>query len=133
MKKYRIISAVLLAATVIAFTVFADEAADSKAKKFLASYGWETGERIEREEVIIPKPFDLVYENYNELQTEAGLDLRPYMGRSGARYTYEVTNYPFDPGEPVRANVIIIDGKCVGGDICTVSLKGFIHSLQYPH
>ena len=130
--KYYIISLVLLIVTAVAFGVFADETADARARGFLASYGWETKpECIEQETIIIPKPFDLVYENYNILQKEAGLDLEPYMGKYGVRYTYEVTNYPFNPGEPVRANVIIIHGKCVGGDICTVSLQGFIHSLPY--
>lgn len=129
--KYYITSLVIIAVSTAAFSVFAGEAADEKAKAFLGSYGWETGECIEKQQVIIPEPFDLVYENYNLLQKEAGLDLEPYMGKYGVRYTYEVTNYSYDPGEPVRANVIIIDGECVGGDICTVSLGGFIHSLQY--
>lgn len=128
--KYHMISVVILVITIFAFTAFADEAVDLKAGEFLKSYGWEVDKRcIEKSQVIIPEPFDLVYENYNVLQTEAGLDLKPYMGKKGMRYTYYVTNYPKDVNEPVRANVIIIDGKCVAGDICTVSLDGFIHSL----
>ncbi len=135
MKKigYYIVSSIILTFFIIAFSVFAEESNDNKARQFLAEYGWETGAKsIDKALIIIPKPFDLVYENYNELQLDAGLDLRPYMGRRGTRYTYEVENYPLDVGEIVRANVIIIDGECVGGDICTVSLEGFIHSLIYP-
>ncbi len=130
--KYYIISIALVIVTAVTFGVLADETTDTQVKEFLSSYGWKVKpECIEQEAVIIPKPFDLVYENYNILQKEAGLDLSPYMGKYGVRYTYEVSNYPFDPGELVRANVIIVDGNCVGGDICTVSLHGFIHSLQY--
>ena len=129
---YYIFSSVILVLFIIAFSVFAEESNDNKAKQFLARYGWETSnECIDKSVIIIPEPFDLVYENYNALQEEAGLSLIPYQGRHGVRYTYEVVNYPYDVGEAVRANVIIIDGECVGGDICTVSLDGFIHSLLY--
>lgn len=130
-KKAAALAAAAAAAAVCA-AAFAEEASDAEIASFLGTYGWEVrGECIEKERVIIPKPFDLVYKNYNELQKEAGLDLEPYMGMTGVRYTYEVINYPYNPGEPVRANVIVIDGKCVGGDICTVSLGGFMHSLEF--
>ncbi len=129
--KYYITSLVILAIMIAAFAAFADESADAKAKYFLSEYGWEVSDKcLESSQIIIPEPFDLVYESYNAMQLDAGLDLRPYMGKHGIRYTYEVTNYPIDVGEQVRANVIIIDGKCVGGDICTVSLDGFMHSLR---
>lgn len=130
--KYYITAIIILLISTAAFGAFANESVDSKAVGFLNSYGWETdGKCIEREVVIIPDPFDLVYENYNLLQQDAGLDLSAYMGMRGVRHTYLINNYPIDVGEDVRANVIIIDGKCVAGDICTVSLDGFIHSLKY--
>lgn len=117
----------------VAFAVFAQDSNDGKNVEFLKSYGWEvSGKSIEQAEVIIPEPFDLVYENYNKLQLEAGLDLRLYMGKHGMRYTYIVENYPQEVGESVRANVIMIDGEPVGGDICTVSINGFMHSLNFP-
>ena len=72
-----------------------------------------------------------MYENYNDIQLKAGLDLRPYMGMKGVRYTYIVENYPKDVGEEVRANVICINKEPVGGDIMTVSIRGFIHSLNF--
>lgn len=101
--------------------------------EFLGTYGWECEAKYtDKSEVIIPGPFDLVYENYNEIQLEAGLDLRNYMGKKCTRYTYVITNYPKDTGETVYANVIVCMGKCIGGDICTVSLGGFMHSLKYP-
>ena len=42
-----------------------------------------------------------------------------------------VENYPKDVGEEVRANVICINNEPVGGDIMTVSIRGFIHSLNF--
>lgn len=106
--------------------------ADNGQVEFLSEYGWEVSPRaIEKADIIIPDPFDRVYENYNELQLRAGLDLRPYMGKRGVRYTYTVTNYPCDVGEEVRANVVCVDGVPVGGDIMTVSYYGFMHSLNF--
>ncbi len=123
---------IIIALTAFVFVAFASDEADINNKKFLEGYGWQTnGRSIEKADVIIPEPFDLVYENYNKFQTEAGLDLEPYMGMRGIRYTYIVENYPIDVGEDVRANVICINGEPVGGDIMTVSVNGFMHSLNY--
>lgn len=124
---------VIIIFTTLAFILFASGADNNANIEFLKSYGWEVDTKpIDEAEVIIPNPFDLVYENYNKLQLEAGLDLEPYKGMHGKRYTYTVTNYPEDVGEEVRANVICIDGEAVAGDIMTVSLRGFMHSLKYP-
>lgn len=123
---------IIIVITTLAFVLFANGEEETDNCAFLKSYGWEVkAKSVEKADVIIPKPFDKVYENYNEIQTEAGLDLRPYMGMRGVRYTYVVENYPRDVGEEVRANVICIDGKAVGGDIMTVSLHGFMHSLNF--
>ena len=43
---------------------------------------------------------------------------------------YSVVNYPIDTGETVYANVICIDGKPVAGDVMTVGINGFMHSLN---
>lgn len=112
------------------FCVYGEDSDESKCREFLSGYGWEVSESADsRAQVRIPDVFDKVYENYNVIQKSSGLDLMPYCGKSGIRYTFIVTNYPVDVGEPVYANVIIIDGKPVGGDIMTVSLSGFMHGL----
>lgn len=100
---------------------------------FLEQYGWTVEkEYIEKQNVAIPDEFDDVYTAYNDIQKQAGLDLTAYCGKKGIRYTYIVTNYPDEVGETVRANVICIGGKPVAGDIMTVSLRGFMHSLKFP-
>lgn len=100
--------------------------------EFLKSYGWEVKTHpIETAEVTIPAEFDKVYADYNRLQIRAGLNLEPYRGKSGVRYCYEVTNYPKKTAEPVRANLIVIDNTPAAGDIMTVGLDGFMHSLYY--
>lgn len=126
-KKYYLITAVIFLGMFFCFKVFAVE--DGYIIEFLNSRGYEVLEQpIECERVSIPKPFDEVYKGYNEIQKSAGFDLLPYAGKKGVRYTYEVKNYP-GKIEGVRANVIIIEGKIVGGDICTVRLDGFMHGI----
>lgn len=100
-------------------------------RDFLSGYGWQTADTPrECVEISVPTVFDNVYRNYNAIQQTAGLDLAPYGGRSGTRYTFTVTNYPTDVGENVYANVIVIDSNPVAGDIMTVSLNGFMHALN---
>ncbi|MGN0182084.1 MAG: DUF4830 domain-containing protein [Candidatus Ornithomonoglobus sp.] len=129
-KKLFILSLAFIMMTAAAFCVFADESDIDKSIEFLDSYGWSVVEKpVEEAEVKIPAEFDEVYKSYNIIQNEAGLDLMPYRGMRGTRYTFIVTNYPVDVGEPVRANVICIEGIPVAGDIMTVSVNGFMHSL----
>lgn len=126
------ISVVIIIVTTLMFVLFASGETDTNNIVFLKGYGWEVRTKaVEKEDIIIPKPFDRVYENYNDIQLKAGLDLRPYMGMKGVRYTYIVENYPKDVGEEVRANVFCINNEPVGGDIMTVSIRGFIHSLNF--
>ena len=123
---------VIIIVTTLAFVLFASGEDDADNAEFLLSYGWKVKARaVETAEVIIPDPFDRVYENYNKLQLRAGLDLSGYKGMKGKRYTYIVENYPRDVGGEVRANVLRVDGKAVAGDIMTVNLDGFMHSLLF--
>ncbi len=113
-----------------AYTALSDDGGKEKCIVFLSGFGWRTdGEPSSEDTVNIPPVFDEVYKSYNKIQLEAGLDLTPYAGKSGIRYTFTVTNYPTDVGEPVYADVIVIDGEPVAGDIMTVSIRGFMHSL----
>ena len=134
MKKMLIYGFAIIAIIIISVVciVFAGED-DGRNIEFLAEYGWEVeAEAIEKVKVHIPEQFDDVYHNYNQIQKRAGLDLAPYRGKEGVRYTYLVLNYPEPVGEPVRANLICIDGEPVAGDVMTVSVNGFMHSLNYP-
>jgi hypothetical protein len=122
----------IAAATAVVFCVFADGSEADKCREFLLGYGWSTEDKPnERADVNIPAELDEVYKSYNIIQREAGLDITPYLGMSAARYTFTVTNYPIDVGEPVYANVLCVNGEPVAGDIMTVSINGFMHSLSY--
>ena len=101
--------------------------------EFLGEYGWEvTGDCVEKEKVEIPEVFDEVYNNYNSLQKLAGLDILGYKGTTAIRYTYIVTNFPdLSDEKEIRANVLTVNGRPIAGDIMTVSLDGFMYSLNY--
>ena len=49
---------------------------------FLAKYGWEVEkEPKEIREVTVPREFDSVYEQYNQMQLSEGLDLKKVAGK----------------------------------------------------
>ncbi|MBQ7935417.1 MAG: DUF4830 domain-containing protein [Clostridia bacterium] len=80
------------------------------------------------EEVIIPAEFDTGYEEYNNFQKLSGFDLTKYKGTRAKKYTYKVTNYP-DQQDGVVANILVYNGKAIGGDISSTSLNGFVHGF----
>lgn len=120
--------------------VEASAALDKKAAKgvakteqqrlaFIQQFGWQTGtEADEIAEIVIPEEFDEVYIKYNELQKKQGYDLEKYRGKRCKRYTYLITNYPDRP-ENVRINLMVADGKVIGGDVCSVEVAGFMHGF----
>ena len=58
------------------FVLFASGETDTNNIVFLKGYGWEVRTKsVEKEDIIIPKPFDRVYENYNDIQ------LKPFIHR----------------------------------------------------
>ena len=121
-----------IAIIAFAFAVFANDT-NEKNVEFLSSYGWIVDKTpIERVSTTLPPIPDDVFNNYNKLQKEAGLDLSEYLGKSCIRYTYLVLNYPKDVKETVRANILTVGGVAVAGDIMTVSANGFMHSLNFP-
>ena len=135
MKKYifGILIILIIAVLAVSVAIYGSKKSDNdKNIEFLKGYGWEVDENpIEQCEIKIPERFDDVYENYNFLQKEAGLDLTPYSGCEGIRYTYILKNFPYTISEQVRANVITIDHKPVAGDIMVVSVNGFMYSLNF--
>ena len=80
------------------------------------------------EEVIIPAEFDEKYEQYNNYQKLSGFDLSKYKGTRAKKYTYIVLNYPDTPSGVV-ANILVYNGKAIGGDISSTALNGFVHGF----
>lgn len=110
-------------------------AADAEQRlAFLSQFGWEASpDPAEVREIIIPAEFDTAYEKYNTMQHEHGLDLAKYCGKRAKRWTYEIKNYPgYENSDMVQANIFVLDGKVIGGDICSLELNGFMQSFLYP-
>lgn len=98
--------------------------------QFLAQYGWEIAdEPSEICEVIIPEEFNQVYQNYNAIQKQQEMDLSRYKGQRVKKWTYQVLNYPDRP-EGVFANLLIYDGRVIGGDVSSSELGGFMHGFD---
>lgn len=85
-------------------------------------------EPIETTEIKIPIQFNKVYENYNKIQKENGLDLEKYKGKTCIKYTYSVLNYKDKP-DGVRANIFVFENKVIAGDICSLEIDGFMHGF----
>ena len=95
----------------------------------LTAFGWEVDEEpLETETVRLPESLS---QGYLALQAEANFDLTAHIGKTATRYTFRVRNYPTGE-EGVLADVLIREGKVIGGDIRTANMDGFIHSLCYP-
>lgn len=96
---------------------------------FLKSYGYEAEKQpLLIEEIIIPSEFDDAYESYNNLQKISGFNLEKFKGYRVKKYTYLVTNYP-EAKEDIYANLLIYNGKVIGGDISASSNDGFVHGF----
>ncbi len=96
---------------------------------FLKELGIEVdATTLSEENVKIPTEFGEVYENYNDIQRQAGYDLSEYRGKNVTKYTYTVTNYESD--DIVVVNLLCYAGKIIGGDICSTALDGFMLPLK---
>ncbi len=96
---------------------------------FLKAFGYDAeAEPILIEEIIIPSEFDESYEEYNNFQKLSGFDLSKYKGRRVKKYTYTVSNYP-EQAEGVVGNLLIYNGKVIGGDISSTLQNGFVHGF----
>ena len=101
-------------------------------QQFLSSMGWEVDPKYEScRQVTIPQKFTAVYKNYNDLQKRQGFDLSDYKGKNVSIYTYTARNYKGYSGKDcIKANLIVCEGKLIGGDVCSIELDGFMQGLK---
>lgn len=98
-------------------------------QNFLNQFGLEIDKSTEEKvDIKIPSEFNAVYNRYNSLQKQQGLDLECSKGCKAVRYTYDVVNYP--TGAAVKVNVIVSGGKVIAGDLCTPQLNGVMTTLD---
>ncbi len=102
---------------------------------FLSQYGWKiSSDPVEVSEVIIPEDFDAGYTEYAAMNKAQGFDLEPYKGMRAKRWTYDVLNYPNleNMTGTVQANLLVYEGRVIGGDVCSLETGGFIHGFDMP-
>lgn len=140
MKFYFILSkknlAVILASVIIGFILVGqfltakaggvDGSTNAKRVNFLQSLGLKVNETAtEIKDIIIPQNFSKVYENYNQLQTQNGFNLKNYRGKPAKIYTYSI-----DDDKENVAHLIVCDDKIIGGDIASLRIDGSMTGLQ---
>ena len=137
--------AVILAAIVIIIGVAGRDGGESNPVKlslglgvksnsdrlgYLAELGWDCEqEPIDEQEIVIPRSFSHVFEEYNELQQQQGFDLTDYKGLECTMYRYKVKNYPAT-SDNVIAQLIVLNYQVIGGDIHSTALDGFMHGIK---
>ena len=83
---------------------------------------------VEEKTLLIPEKFTDVWNRYNEIQKAAGYDLSLFSGKIPTLYKYEISD--FKDGSSAYINIIILDGKVIGGDISSTELNGFMLPLK---
>lgn len=146
--KFILLLAVVIAAIIVCAVLSSDELSDeepvtsvnaidysastqTEQLEFIASLGYTVNTEPDNvEEIVIPEEFDDVYTQYNDLQKTADLDLSDYRGCNAKKWTYTVTDYPgYENRDCIKINLIIYNGRVIGGDICSVELDGFMNPL----
>lgn len=93
----------------------------------LQYFGWEADPGSEtKRKVSIPNPLDAVYMEYNKLQKVCGFDLEDYVGKTAESFSYQVQNFPYVIKEPVYVNLLIHEGRLIGGDCMSNAIDGFM-------
>ena len=142
-KRKRIAAFIILAAAVVAACLFlrwrGGEEGPAEPREFfgetneerleyLSSFGWQVEqEPAETREVMIPKEFNDVYQNYNAMQQAQGFDLAPYSGQVVTQYKYLITNYPNET--EVYATLLVYGRLIIGGDVACGKVDGFMHGF----
>ena len=123
MKKYLFVA--IIAIGVVLSARFYESENVFSYSQVVRQMGYDVSENpYEVTEFTIPEEFNDVYINYNRLQKEGGYDLSSYKGKKCIRYTYLI------PSVNARANIIVCDGKIIGGDICGITLDGIMIPIK---
>ena len=86
--------------------------------EYIRSFGWNVEEETEKADTVtLPRSFDDVLTDYNELQKPMGMDLAPYLGKEVKRYAYRLESE--DEGEETFVTLYIYDDLIIAADIAS--------------
>lgn len=89
-------------------TLHAEDEADVEC--FLTSCGYSTPEFLFQHEITVPKNWNEVYTEYNELQRQQGFDLVPYKGKTAVEYEYFVD-------DTLNASVLVSENRIIAAHV----------------
>ena len=87
---------------------------DEDIEAFISRCGHEIEGCISDDMITVPKTWNEVYESYNELQKEQGLDLRPYKGETARRLVYAIA------GTDSYVTLLVCDGRVIAADLSSM-------------
>ena len=97
--------------------------------EFIAQFGIEVEEvPIEESDFSIPRDFDRILSEYNEIQKRQGLDISKYKNKKVTRYTYTVKNYDGYDGA-VCVNLLVHRNTVIACDVSSQDPTGFVEPL----
>ena len=103
-----------------------DASTNAKRVLFLQGLGYEVDETAtEIKDIVIPENFSAVYEKYNNLQKQAGFDLKNYRGKSAKVYSYSLQN-----DTEKQIHLIVCEDRLIGGDVASLKLNGNMTGLK---
>ncbi len=103
-----------------------DGSTNAKRVSFLQGLGFEINETAtEIKDIVIPRNFSKVYENYNSLQKQTGFDLKNHRGKPAKVYSYSLQN-----DNERQIHLIVCEDKIIGGDIASLKIDGNMTGLK---
>lgn len=103
-----------------------DALTNAKRVLFLQGLGYEVDETAtEIKDIVIPENFSAVYEKYNNLQKQAGFDLKNYRGKNAKVYSYSLQN-----DTEKQIHLIVCEDRLIGGDVASLKLNGNMTGLK---
>ena len=107
-------------------SVGVDASTNAKRVLFLEGLGYEVDETAtEIKDIVIPENFSAVYEKYNNLQKQAGFDLKNYRGKNAKVYSYSLQN-----DTEKQIHLIVCEDRLIGGDVASLKLNGNMTGLK---
>ena len=89
---------------------------EAGARSFLKGFNIEEVlEKTGEEKIIIPQKFNAVYEKYNGLQKQIGLDLTRFKGKSALKTTYRIKSERAE-----YAVLLTRSGRVIGGHLTSL-------------
>ena len=98
--------------------------------EYLSSLGYTVDqEPVRTQEVLIPKEWNEVYEQYAAIQASQGFKLTKYKGKRVMQYVYHITNWSEPDSEPVYATLVCYKGRLIAGELTRGGEDGFLRPL----